>query len=73
MSLSKIARTAQIDLAWRQGDTAAAFEVGLTRPKNPYHPDFAPLSHEAWRRGFQGHPLDARGGFVEAQAEEASA
>lgn len=73
MSLAKLPLTAQVALAWRQGDTAATYEVGLAKPKNPYHPEFAPLSYEAWRRGFTGHPMDERGGFIEAAPEGASA
>lgn len=72
MSLSKIHLTRQIALAWHQGDTAATYEVGLARPKNPYHAELASLSFEAWRRGFHGHPLDERGGFV-PEPEKASA
>jgi len=79
MSLAKLLLTAQVSVAWRQGDTAATYEVGLAedvgvpKPKNPYHPLMAPVSHEAWRRGFTGHPMDERGGFVEAAPEEVSA
>lgn len=72
MSLAKLPLTAQINLAWRQGDTAATYEVGTSHPKNPYHPVEGAASHEAWRRGFTGHPMDARGGFV-AIAEAVSA
>jgi hypothetical protein len=73
MSLARLPLTLQITLAWRQGDTAASYEAGLTSPKNPYHPTEAATSHEAWRRGFTGHPMDERGGFYEPEIEGASA
>jgi hypothetical protein len=69
MSLVRLQLTSQISLAWRQGDTAASYEAGLSRPKNPYHPTAAAASHEAWRRGFTGHPMDERGGFIESKVE----
>lgn len=72
MSLAKLQLTAQINLAWRQGDTAATYEVGMSQPRNPYHPVEGAASHEAWRRGFTGHPMDERGGFVEV-SEKVSA
>jgi hypothetical protein len=72
MSLSRLPLTTQTSLAWRQGDTAASYEVGLSSPRNPYHPTEAAVSHEAWRRGFTGHPMDERGGFYELEIEGAS-
>jgi hypothetical protein len=58
--------TAAIDLAWRQGDTAAT--IGSGTSANPYHHEFAYDCHTAWDRGWHGYPLDERGGFAAVQA-----